>query len=518
MLTNGVSVDERELALGEGLTFTHELSLPHGPHIIESKAMIDGRMIAADYRTIVSGLHMPEEAPAYESVAFQLSTNALNEIADRIDAFVEPESFNAILTNPVLNEGVNACFGFGFGFCDFGVRVNAYNPRFSEVFATVTPQEGQLVVSFTMTEFVMDWDGEAIVSAARYGGEGVMYAEAMRVDMALGLDWSPEQGRWVRVIGTEVSSAGVVYDFNDFFYQAMSSMGLPLDQMMTSVMESTFEELLVSQVPQQMFEMITEDAAIFAEVPVADEEVTLTGEVSRIAINDQGLKMWYDLFATPSVRLHPEYETRWFGDFEGVTLGDSQRALALFGLEGMNNVLHAVWQAGGLDFTLPGERLGLTPEVMEQLIPDVGPVEIHVTGLLPPLLTHNESSDVPWITMGDVIMKVSAQGEGADASLITVVTSIKGLLNMQTNGLSLTPELLEPEVFPTITQPTEVDPLLALGLPTLLIPLVQEQLPLILAERVVFPVDLIRSYRLDDISAEALDGLGYLLTGWIVER
>jgi len=86
------------------------------------------------------------------------------------------------------------------------------------------------------------------------------------------------------------------------------------------------------------------------------------------------------------------------------------------------------------------------------------------------------------------------------------------------NGEVLIPELLNPEVYPTITQPTSVDPILALGLPTLLIPLVQEQLPLILAQRVLFPVDLIRGYRLDQLTAEPLNGLGYLLSGTIVER
>ena len=514
-LTNGMSIDGTETPLSADLNFSQEISLPHGPHIIESKAMIDGRMITTDFRTIVSGLHMPEEAPAYDSVAFQLAPSALNEIASRINEFMLPSDFDTIISNPVLSEGFGPC---PFGFCDVGIYVNAWNPYFSDIQAVVTPQENSLMVSFTMSDFRMDWDGAARLSIGSYTGQGVMYAETIRVDMTLELDWTRENDRVVRVLGTQVSSAGVQYDFDDVFYQAMSSFGLPLDAIMTSMMESTFEELLINKVPRLTYEMITEDAMIDAQVPVANESVQLTGHVVNIKVNPQGLNMWYDLFAEPSVKLHEELDTRWFGDFESPQLGDSNSALALFNLDGMNNVLHSVWQAGGLDFTLPGERLGLTPEIMDQLIPNIGQVEVHVTGTLPPLLTHNEQDTTPWVTMGDVVMKVSALGAGADASLITVVTSIKGQLNMQSNGFSLIPELLMPEVYPTITQPTEVDPILALGLPTLLIPLVQEQLPIILAERLVFPIDLIRSYRLDNISAGAYEGLGYLLSGQIVER
>ena len=89
---------------------------------------------------------------------------------------------------------------------------------------------------------------------------------------------------------------------------------------------------------------------------------------------------------------------------------------------------------------------------------------------------------------------------------------------MDIQGESLIPRLINPEVFPTITQPTEVDPFLAIGIPTVLIPLSQEQLPIILAERVVFPIDLIEGFMLSSPSVSATEGLGYLLEGVITAR
>lgn len=75
-----------------------------------------------------------------------------------------------------------------------------------------------------------------------------------------------------------------------------------------------------------------------------------------------------------------------------------------------------------------------------------------------------------------------------------------------------------PEVYPTIVYPTTVDPLLAIGIPTVLIPLSQSELPVILANRVSFPLDLINGFMLSDAQVSAAEGRGYLLDGLITAR
>jgi|GEM_PF-2447721 len=234
-------------------------------------------------------------------------------------------------------------------------------------------------------------------------------SDYINVDTNVGLEVNASNDIVVSLANTTIDAAPIQFDFPDLGIFGDILTFLP------NFLVSTFQPLingLLGPIIDSQLPGLIEDALADLEIATVMDLLGTPLEIGAlpgfITIDDDGMTLALDSYATtPAVAGAPPTIGSWRReDYEIPTYGATPAFSISFADNFVNQLLHAVWQAGVMDFELDSASLGLDLTDFEQFLP-ISTIEFNTLPLLPPVVGPSASSGgLLELGLGDMLVEV----------------------------------------------------------------------------------------------------------------
>jgi len=423
-------INGESLSLAAGGGFSYPMNPVPGLNVIEIVAEDGDGNVSDLYQTFLWGDFLPMGQASEDALLARLNEGAMDVVSDYVsDEFLADELGSSLTTN--LYTSPTWCLNFWIAEVCGYITVDVNGVDWSEIDFVLDPMgptgsfpRGYLDFQATVWDFEIiitpagNFYGSALFGAVTWGPDvlgfdGVVGTERLQLDTEVGLEVIPDPDDPTRNI-IEPTLENTVIDVDDLYID-LSDLGLlgeivgTITTWILQLFEPLFDLLLGPLVEDQLPDLLADvlsEIRIETDIDLLGATIGLEAQPQEIEIDDDGMTIVLESSASTTP-----------GPTAASTLGAVQRTDSVWPSYALtpdfdlsmadnflNQLMHAVWQAGVMDFSMNASDLGIELSSLGEVLP-LTTLEFETEPLLPPTMVAGSSGGTE-LHIGDMLVNV----------------------------------------------------------------------------------------------------------------
>jgi hypothetical protein len=429
-----VEVNGERAGVDASGNFSVTITPPSGMFLINVVAVDKAENSTSDTRAILTGNFVPLDQPVENALAVSLSPAAFTAVGDVAAGVVAGLDLGAVVAplNPVMDVGVTC----------LNAQIAVAGVEKTAVRLQLVPGAGRLELTAEIDGLDVPLDVPFEAACANGQASARLRADRFVVSgqVVLGVDGG----------GLAVSLEEVIADFEGFDLNVGAIPDAVVDLFRDQI-DDIVSGILVDQIDALLAPQLESAIAGIAAgrtIDILGTPLVLTAVPSAIEMTESGASLVLDA----SLSTEGEPGIGYLASPEPVPVLDRSADFAVAAADdALNQMLTAMWVAGGLDVTIPlgGGEYGQVGVLFDR---------VHLTALLPPVVQSGE--DGLSIALGDVRCAFEKGDGGSTVATTSVVVNAKAALSVTpSEDGTLRLQFADPDVFADFEETGGANPL-----------------------------------------------------------
>lgn len=467
-----------------------------------------------DTRAVLSGNYNGYGYGVGDGIEVRITESGFDTIEDLVGDFVNTDLLESALPNPVFEDSSESCI-WSWCITWYSIYFTVSNPSIGSTGLDIDPTSG----GYLDTEAVvynphLDFNASGKLVGISYSQSGSIDADWI----SLGMEMTPYVSSGV--LGVSIANASVDeqnfdFDLDGWLWDVIDFFGIPIDSLLWSLMEGLMEDMIESEVPDLLEEVLT-DLEIAQSFPMEDNTYHFDAVPYSVPVDDLGLTLGLETYFTADTWVNPYTSSPGSLNYPytAPTYSSSSNAMILgLSQDFLNQAFHALWAGGLLEQQMPAEELGLDLGEFGDALP-FSDLAIGISALQPPVVVPGTGDSLLDLQIGDLEISLY-DGDIDEANLFMrfYVTVQAGLELGVTSDNTLSAGLGDSEILFDLVYPNDRSQQ-AEGVESFLTTLVDTLLPSLTGALGEFEIPDLEGFGLDNLTIE-LDGAedGYVTAG-----
>ena len=459
-----VTVNGEAVSLAPGGLFTYEMTPEPGLNGIEILA-VDGDNNTSDhYQSFLWGEFNPVGEHLVDGILARLNEGAIDVLEDMVADMITSGDLTAGLVGPLTNVSLgcldlvigSACADIQIDLTDVIIRdldfdlaphgptsgwpdgylafaMDVYSPDMAEsgfeidinIALHVEVCVDVIVYDDCWDDNLLDVDAAALVDVlGLYTEVGVdVVNNVIEVDLA---------NTDVTLDGFRIEIYTGLGDFDDFLNDIIAAVFSAVEPLVEGLLPPIMEAAL-----PPLIEDVLSGLQLAFSMDLGGATLDIEALPQDVEIDDDGLTLFLESMATATAAATaPPTLGSWYRTDYSVPSYDTTNDFSLSLSDNfVNQLLHAVWQAGVLDLTMDGAELGLDFTQVQGFVP-ISNLSVETLPLLPPVVTPG-SGGLMELNIGDMLVSVYGDPGYHDGLMMQLAISLsaEAVLSVDANDL-----------------------------------------------------------------------------------
>ncbi len=414
-----VTINGAPATLTNNGLFSFQMTPEKGLNEIDVVATDGDGNVSDHYQTYLWGDFLPMGDPNEDGIVARLNEGAIDTIEDMVDDLLDITSVGAGLANTTLWQSGNWCplswFGGAISLCGnlvaqlasvtLGSLTVDLDPQWGylDTYVAIAPLEFDVSLTATFTGCFIACASVSITAGV------VAHTDATEVWTDVYPSVNNNNEIEVALANTQTGLQGFTLNFYGLglISSFMNLISGWLTPVLTPLLEAALGPIVQSQLPP-IIEQALAGVALAQDIPLLGATIELEALPQDITVDPDGMTITLETVTTTQLGANAPAT---FGAFnrDDYTL-PSYGATPDFGMSMadnfVNQLLHAVWQAGVMDMSMGGAELGFDLSSVSDILP-LTTIEFETMPLLPPVIGPSSTgNDLLEFAIGDMMVNI----------------------------------------------------------------------------------------------------------------
>lgn len=411
-----VSCDGRAQTLQADGSFSTTLETEDGLRLVRTEAVDGDGNEEVDLRSVIAGRFADTEEPLWPARQVRLGSEALAALGSLGDDFLATADLEGSVDDPFYDDLTENCL-FGICVTTYALTLHMDDPSLSSSDVVFAPSAPWVTATAILHDVEASWSAEGVLVEVPASGSGTLSASALVFDLLL-LPRAGDGTMEVLVEGVSSRAEDLDLDLDGWMGDAASGLGVDASILFEDALLEAAEEVVVARV-RPILENALQDLCTDTQVEAHGVEVLVDLVPVDVEVEDQGLTLTQATAASTTWRASVEGQGWLDVEYPWPAEPTSQGQTTLLSANHLSQLLYASWGGGLLTGSFTTEELGLDPEALEALAPEVVSPRVELDGLLPPVLLAGTGDELLDLQLGEVGVRIvpEAGGEGIELRL-----------------------------------------------------------------------------------------------------
>ena len=434
-----VDVNGQPATLAAGGLFSFSMTPEQGLNGIDIVAVDGDGNVSDHHQTFLWGEFNPMGSPQEDGVLARLNEGAIDTIEDLASTLFDPQAIVSGLVNqPLWSNSQQTCINiWPFGnqcvtWWDFDAGItsatlgnmvldlDAQN-GYLDFFASFTPFSiggglwGQIFPSVSFLTININLGLVASANSAQIESEVSLWVNSNN-EIQVGMNNTDVN---LPGFGMQIYGAGILDD-------VLNPVLNWLSPLLEGVMEAVLPPVIESQMPGLISDALG-DIDIATTIPLLGADIDVEALPQDIDIDVDGMTIALESITstTPSASAPPTLGAWTRSDYALPSFGATPDFQLSMADNFVNQLLHAVWQAGVIDFSMDSSELGLDLADLQDFLP-LSVIEFETLPLLPPVVGPSSTgTGLLELGLGDMLVNVYGDPGGTYGLMLQLAVHIE---------------------------------------------------------------------------------------------